>query len=328
MPRSSTLYHPVQEPLLLAHGRCCLSVWLAVASVWAGSLPQLHLCDHCRSLCWMGGTTLCLACKVDGVGGLTSGSVLFYHTAPGLDTHREEGALGAGSCWHLPRWAEMELRKLGGSPSTKQQNLALLRGPVGCLPAVHAGESLGSALPARRWNVPSSKSSQPVGLGRARGSLSSTCPSGTPPTAQKSCKVLALLLSRGACPPQAAGVSVSQVFHLRPVSSYADQQNPTSCGLVFPSSSPVLGVRRSWTPAHPAPFLVAPSVGWGGGGARGPLDRGVATLPFSVRSSPLDMGGLFCNLQVVFWFSYICCIFMFHMFWGDFCLAFILHHLF
>lgn len=184
MPRSSTLYHPVQEPLLLAHGRCCLSVWLAVASVWAGSLPQLHLCDHCRSLCWMGGTTLCLACKVDGVGGLTSGSVLFYHTAPGLDTHREEGALGAGSCWHLPRWAEMELRKLGGSPSTKQQNLALLRGPVGCLPAVHAGESLGSALPARRWNVPSSKSSQPVGLGRARGSLSSTCPSGTPPTAQ------------------------------------------------------------------------------------------------------------------------------------------------
>lgn len=43
---------------------------------------------------------------------------------------------------------------------------------------------------------------------------------------------------------------------------------------------------------------------WGGGGTWGPLDRGVATLSFSVRSSSLDMGGLFCNLQVVFWFIF------------------------
>lgn len=37
-----------------------------------------------------------------------------------LDTHREEGALGAGSCMHLPSWDEMEPRKLQASPSACQ----------------------------------------------------------------------------------------------------------------------------------------------------------------------------------------------------------------
>lgn len=172
------------------------------------------------------------------------------------------------------------------------------------------------------------KSSQPVGLGRARESLSSTCPSGTPPTAQNSFKVLALLLSQVACPPQQLGSQPPGCSSCAQYPATLISRAPYLRACV-PEAAVQSWVQRSWAPAHPAPFLFTPSVGWwGGGGTWGPLDRGVATLSFSVRSSSLDMGGLFCNLQVVFWFSSICCIFMFHTFWGDFCLAFIHHHLF
>lgn len=63
------------------------------------------------------------------------------HTAVlGLDTCREEGVPGAGSCRHLPSWAETEPRKLGSptachmakSTATTGSSSACKEEPQGC----------------------------------------------------------------------------------------------------------------------------------------------------------------------------------------------------
>lgn len=67
------------------------------------------------------------------------GSSLTRHEAPSLDTHREDGALGAGSCRHLQGWTDEEPGQLGKTSSACQDaksDAAL----------AHTGSSLNAAL--------------------------------------------------------------------------------------------------------------------------------------------------------------------------------------
>lgn len=139
--------------------------------MWVGSLLWLHLRDHCRSLCWsrygqgqlLPGLQQWRGCWVNGVGSLMCGSAQAGHSTPDLDTHKEEGALGAGSCRDLPSSLETELKKLGGSSSAYQAAKSDTTAcQEGCQLAAHAGRSLGATLPARVMQSGTPESSQTV----------------------------------------------------------------------------------------------------------------------------------------------------------------------
>lgn len=132
-------------------------------------------------------------------------------------------------CWflNLLDWAEMELRKLGGSPSAYQAAMS----------DTTAKSSRLSASSVRREEPQSCVSSEGDGTsGNPRVSpekraQSNTYPSGTPATSGKSFKLPALLLSQGdpwSMPVlhKWLGSQPPGVFHLVLVSSPTTHQNP------------------------------------------------------------------------------------------------------
>lgn len=99
------------------------------------------------------GAALCLACSSSGAAQLMEWAgwcVSAQAQCTGAGTPGEEGVLGAGSCRQFPGWAEMGLRKLGGSPSAYPAAKSdTLPGQVGHLQAAHAGRSLRATLPVK-----------------------------------------------------------------------------------------------------------------------------------------------------------------------------------